>query len=91
MTALPDSLCFLNGTYSALRDAQVSVMDRGFVLGDGVYEVLPAYSGRLFRFHEHMARLERSLHELRIPNPHSRDEWLAIARRLIEQSLAEKR
>jgi D-alanine transaminase len=88
MTALPDSLCFLNGTYSALRDAQVSVMDRGFVLGDGVYEVLPAYGGRLFRFHEHMARLERSLHELRIPNPHARDEWLAIARRLIADQQA---
>lgn len=88
MTALLDSLCFLNGAYSALKDARVSVMDRGFVLGDGVYEVLPAYGGRLFRFTEHMARLERSLNELRIPNPHTRDEWLAIARRLVADQQA---
>jgi len=81
--ALPDSLCYLNGTYSPLSEAKVSVLDRGFIFGDGVYEVLPAYEGRIFRFAQHMARLERSLRELRIPAPHSREEWLAIARRLI--------
>ncbi|MBX3608252.1 MAG: D-amino acid aminotransferase [Hydrogenophaga sp.] len=80
---LPDSLCYLDGEYSALRDARVSVLDRGFIFGDGVYEVLPVYGGKIFRFAEHMARLDRSLGELRIANPHSRDEWLAIARRLI--------
>ena len=80
---LPDSLCFLNGDYTALRDARISVLDRGFIFGDGVYEVLPAYGGRIFRFTEHMDRLDRSLRELRIANPHTRDEWLAIARRLI--------
>lgn len=80
---LPDALCHLDGTYSALKDARVSVLDRGFIFGDGVYEVLPAYGGRIFRFGEHMDRLDRSLAELRIPNPHTRDEWLAIARRLI--------
>lgn len=83
MTDLPDSLCFLDGAYGPLRDARVSVLDRGFIFGDGVYEVLPAYGGRLFRFAEHMARLERSLRELRMPNPFSSDEWLGIARRLI--------
>lgn len=80
---LPDSMCFLNGAYAALKDAQISVLDRGFIFGDGVYEVLPAYGGRIFRFAEHMDRLDRSLTELRIRNPHTRDEWLAIARRLI--------
>ncbi len=80
---LPDALCFLDGHYGPLKDARVSVLDRGFIFGDGVYEVLPAYGGRIFRFAEHMARLDRSLGELRIPNPHTRDEWLAIARRLI--------
>lgn len=80
---LPDALCFLDGQYTPLKDARVSVLDRGFIFGDGVYEVLPAYGGRIFRFGEHMDRLDRSLRELRIPNPHSRDEWLAIARRLI--------
>jgi D-alanine transaminase len=80
---LPDALCFLDGHYGPLKDARVSVLDRGFIFGDGVYEVLPAYGGRIFRFDEHMARLDRSLRELRIPNPHTPDEWLAIARRLI--------
>lgn len=81
---LPESLCHLNGAYIRLCDAQVSVLDRGFIFGDGVYEVLPAYGGRIFRFDQHMARLDRSLHELRIDNPHSHAEWLAIARRLID-------
>jgi D-alanine transaminase len=80
---LPDSLCYLNGAYSPLCDAKVSVLDRGFIFGDGIYEVLPAYGGRIFRFDQHMARLERSLDELRIPNPHTRAEWLQVARRLI--------
>lgn len=82
-SALPDALCFLDGDYTALKDARISVLDRGFIFGDGVYEVLPAYGGRIFRFTEHMDRLDRSLAELRIRNPHTRDEWLAIARRLI--------
>lgn len=81
---LPDSLCYLNGDYSPLCDAKVSVLDRGFIFGDGVYEVLPAYRGHIFRFEEHMARLDRSLAELRIPNPLSRAEWLAVALRLIQ-------
>ena len=82
--ALPDSLCYLNGAYSRLCDAKVSVLDRGFIFGDGVYEVLPAYEGRIFRFDQHMARLERSLAELRISNPLNNAEWLAIARKLIQ-------
>src|SRR5690606_24583559 len=79
---LPDSLCYLDGVYGPLGEARVSVLDRGFIFGDGVYEVLPVYGGRIFRFGEHMDRLDRSLGELRIANPHTRDEWLAIARRL---------
>ena len=88
MTELPDSLCFLDGVYGPLREARVSVLDRGFIFGDGIYEVLPAYGGRLFRFAEHMARLERSLGEIRIPNPFSSAEWLEIARRLIADQQA---
>ena len=85
---LPESLCHLNGADIRLCDAQVSVLDRGFIFGDGVYEVLPAYSGRIFRFDQHMARLDRSLTELRIDNPLSHAEWLAIARRLIDALVA---
>lgn len=81
---LPDSLCYLNGDCGFLCDAKISVLDRGFIFGDGVYEVLPAYNGQLFCFDEHMARLNRSLAEVRIPNPLSRLEWLAVAHRLIQ-------
>jgi D-alanine transaminase len=83
MHNIPDNLCYLNGEYSSLREAKVSVLDRGFIFGDGIYEVVPAYGGKLFRFNEHLARLERSLGKLRIANPHSRQEWLERARTLI--------
>jgi D-alanine transaminase len=83
MQTLPDTLCYLNGEYGPLCDAKVSVLDRGFVFGDGIYEVVPAYGGKLFRFDEHLARLNRSLTKLRIANPHSREEWLQRCRKLL--------
>ena len=83
MHTLPDTLCYLNGEYGPLREAKVSVLDRGFVFGDGVYEVVPVYGARLFRFDEHMARLDRSLAKLRIANPHRREEWLERCRKLL--------
>ena len=83
MQTLPDTLCYLNGEYGPLRDTKVSVLDRGFIFGDGIYEVVPAYGGKLFRFDEHLARLNRSLTKLRIANPHSREEWLARCRTLL--------
>jgi D-alanine transaminase len=75
--------CILNGELQPVSQAKVSVLDRGFIFGDGVYEVVPVYGRRVFRFDEHMARLSRSLSKLRIPNPHTRDEWLARCRELI--------
>ena len=81
--ALPDTPCFLNGEFSTLRQAKISVLDRGFIFGDGIYEVVPAYGGRLFRFGQHMARLDRSLAELRITNPLTHDEWRDTALQLI--------
>ena len=89
--ALPDSLCYLDGVYTPLRDAKISVLDRGFIFGDGVYEVVPVYGGAPFCFEEHMARLDRSLAELRIANPLTREGWQAIAMRLVEASPAEQR
>jgi D-alanine transaminase len=83
MTMLPDTLCHLNGQTLPLSQAKVSVLDRGFIFGDGVYEVIPVYGRRLFRFDDHLARLDRSLAKLRIHNPHSRDGWLALARELV--------
>jgi D-alanine transaminase len=83
MHAIPDTPCYLNGEITPLSQARVSVLDRGFIFGDGVYEVVPVYGRRLFRFDEHMARLNRSLSKLRIANPHGRDEWLALCRKII--------
>ena len=80
---LPDLPCYLNGEFGSVRDAKVSVMDRGFIFGDGVYEVVPAYAGRPFRFAEHMARLDRSLAEMRIANPMDRAQWRELVDRLI--------
>jgi D-alanine transaminase len=85
MNQLPDLPCFLNGEYSSARYAKVSVLDRGFIFGDGVYEVIPVYGGVPFRVNHHLARLSRSLAELRIPNPHSPTEWTAIAHQLVIQ------
>ncbi len=82
-SALPDTPCYLNGDFSTLRDAKISVLDRGFIFGDGVYEVVPAYAGKLFRFEQHMARLDRSLAELRITNPLTRDQWRDTSLKLI--------
>ena len=89
MQSIPDSLCYLNGDYGSLRDAKVSVLDRGFIFGDGVYEVVPVFGRRLFRFDEHMARLGRSLAKVRIANPHASAEWLERCRKLVA-ALAEQ-
>jgi D-alanine transaminase len=80
---LPALPCYLNGEFTTLREAKVSVMDRGFIFGDGIYEVVPVYAGRPFRFAHHMARLDRSLKELRIPNVRSADEWRSLVDELI--------
>jgi D-alanine transaminase len=82
--ALPDWPCLLNGTLAPLNQARVSVLDRGFIFGDGVYEVVPVYQGRLFGVQAHLARLDRSLRETRMPQPHTGTEWLAMARQLIQ-------
>ena len=83
MAALPDTLCYLNGAYTPLNEAKISVMDRGFIFGDGLYEVVPVYGQRLFRFEEHLARLERSLAKMRIDNPFTRAQWLEHVRPLV--------
>ena len=83
LPTLPATPCYLNGEFSTLKDAKISVLDRGFIFGDAVYEVVPAYAGKLFRFGQHMARLNRSLAELRIANPLTQDQWRNIAHKLI--------
>ncbi|MBU0587917.1 MAG: D-amino acid aminotransferase [Gammaproteobacteria bacterium] len=83
MNTLPPLPCYLNGEFTLLPDAKISVMDRGFIFGDGVYEVVPVYAGQAFRFEQHMARLDRSLAELRIKNPLSLVQWQTVMDRLL--------
>ncbi|MDY6945131.1 MAG: D-amino acid aminotransferase [Pseudomonadota bacterium] len=80
------SQCYLNGEYVALRDARISPLDRGFLFGDSVYEVLPAFGGRMFLFREHFDRLARSLREIRLENPHSHEQWRDILEQLIARN-----
>lgn len=82
---LPNLPCYLNGEFSSIRDAKVSVMDRGFIFGDGVYEVIPVYGAKPFRMEHHLARLARSLKELRIDNPMTPEQWSDLAAQLINQ------
>jgi D-alanine transaminase len=84
-----DTPCYLNGEYLPLASARIPVLDRGFIFGDGIYEVVPAYHKRPFRIEEHLNRLERSLKEIRIDEPHSREQWQAIIGRLIRASPAQ--
>jgi D-alanine transaminase len=77
-------MVFLNGKFLPIDEAKVSVLDRGFIFGDGVYEVVPVYSRVAFRLDEHLARLERSLSEAAIRNPYSRPQWRDFIYRVID-------
>ena len=83
------ALVYLNGAFVPPEQAQVSAFDRGFVFGDGVYEVIPVYGRRLFRLSHHLARLDASLQGIRLANPHALTEWQKIFTRLVESVPAE--
>jgi D-alanine transaminase len=76
-------MVFLNGKFLPLEEARVPVLDRGFIFGDGVYELIPVYSRAPFRMDEHLARLEKSLAAVRIKNPYAREKWREILLALI--------
>jgi D-alanine transaminase len=78
------SLVYLNGDFLPPDQAKVSVFDRGFVFADGVYEVIPAYGGRLFRLPQHLARLDNSLAAIRLSNPLVARDWQTVFTRLVE-------
>ena len=80
---------FLNGEFLPSDQARVSVMDRGFLFGDGVYEVIPAYGGQLFRLQHHLQRLDNSLQAVRIPNPYREAQWRGILEELIGENPGE--
>ncbi len=79
-------IIYLNGAFLPADQAQVPVLDRGFIFGDGLYEVIPAYGGHLFRLDPHLARLENSLAAARIDNPHSRTDWAHLLEETVRRN-----
>lgn len=77
-------LAYLNGNYLPLDEARISPMDRGFLFGDGAYEVIPVYSRRPFRLQQHLERLERTLAALQLANPLSKEQWAEVVQRLVD-------
>lgn len=77
---------YLNGEFMPDTEAHIPVLDRGFIFGDGVYEVIPVYGGNLFRFREHLQRLQNSLDALKIRNPLSENEWQQALTELIKHN-----
>ena len=76
---------YLNGMYLPISEAKVSVLDRGFIYGDGVYELVPVYGREPYRLRQHLARLQRSLDGIRLANPHRDAEWETIIRELVSR------
>jgi D-alanine transaminase len=80
------AIAYLNGEWQAPEDARVSVLDRGFMFGDGVYEVIPVYNGMAFTLDRHLARLDNSLIEIGMTNPMSAQHWTALIGEAVERS-----
>jgi D-alanine transaminase len=80
---------FLNGAFMPIEEAKISVLDRGFIFGDGVYEVIPVYSRKAFRLAEHLRRLQHSLDGIRLANPYSNGEWADIINELVARNAGE--
>ncbi len=76
-------IVYLNGKYLPIEDAKISVLDRGFIYGDGVYELIPVYRRQPFRLPQHLARLQHSLDGIRLANPHTDAEWTSIVGEII--------
>jgi len=81
----PEQTVHLNGSFVPLADAKISVLDRGFIYGDGVYEVVPVYRRKPFRMPQHLARLQYSLDGVRMRNPHTDAEWQGLVEALVER------
>ena len=81
---MSSSTVYLNGEYLPLEQACVPVLDRGFIFGDGVYEVIPVYARKAFRLEHHLQRLKNSMQAVRLDNPHSDTQWSEIINKVIE-------
>ena len=86
--ATPLPLCYLNGEYLPLAQARVSPLDRAFLFGDAVYEVVPVYDSRPFRLREHLDRLNRSLAGIRMPAPLAHADWAQLCQELVSRNSA---
>lgn len=86
MNGFVDSTVYLNGAYLPLSEAKVSVLDRGFLFGDGVYEVIPSYSGKLFRMQDHLDRLQDSMGRIRLTHPYNFNQWMEVMTPLLDTS-----
>jgi len=82
-------IVYLNGEFLPLEEARIPVLDRGFIFGDGIYEVIPVFSRHLFRFPEHWERLEKNLNHLKLSNPLSQAQAIEILNRLISHNESE--
>jgi D-alanine transaminase len=82
----PLPISYLNGVFVPLREARISPLDRGFLYSDGVYELMPVYGGRPFRFEAHAERLTRSLAGIQMEDPHTRSEWRDLLSTLITRN-----
>ncbi|MGH1361507.1 MAG: D-amino acid aminotransferase [Burkholderiaceae bacterium] len=80
-----EQIAFLNGDFLPLEEAKVPVLDRGFIFGDGIYEVVPVYGGKPFRWEHHLARLKRSLDRISIKNPMTDQEWTALVGAMVSR------
>jgi D-alanine transaminase len=79
-------IVYLNGDYLPASEARVSVLDRGFLFGDGIYEVIPVYGGRPFRLEAHLLRLDQSLSGIRLANPLTHRRWAEVLTELIARN-----
>lgn len=84
--AAPLPIAHLNGRFLPLAEARISPLDRGFLFGDGIYEVIPAYAGRLFHLRAHLERLRYSLDSIRLENPLTDAEWTALLEKLVKDN-----
>ena len=82
-------IVYLNGKFMPVEDAHIPVLDRGFIFGDGVYEVIPVHSRHPLRLAEHLRRLQPSLDRVRIANPYSDAEWARLAGEIIKRNAGE--
>jgi D-alanine transaminase len=76
-------MIYLNGSFIPIEDARISVLDRGFIFGDGVYEVIPVYSHIPFRLAEHLRRLQKSLDGIQLKNPYTDVEWTKLLEQIV--------